>query len=143
MIPGGGYREPTYCADIFFDRDQTRDWQRLVCCKELLHLLDAEGNRVRTKEEIDHQIQRMVLPNEFQEMELDGSRVITDKIAIYFAVAVLFPFASREMLLPYYNDGRLTSEDIARMADIPERYALLVMSDTWPAIHSILLGKKK
>lgn len=28
------------CADIYYDRRQPIEWQRLACCKELLHILD-------------------------------------------------------------------------------------------------------
>jgi hypothetical protein len=140
VIPRGAYKDPVFCADIYYDINQTRDWQRLVCCKELIHLLDAERERVKTGEQITHQIQRMVLPTEFQEIATDGVRVFTDKVAIYFAVATLFPMAARELLRPAFEQGAITAEDIARLADIPERYALLVMSEQWPKIHSILVG---
>lgn len=141
VIPGIGYGEPTFCADIFFDRRQPDEWQRLVCCKELLHLLDSEGTKCATAPQIEHQISRMILPNEFQDIVADGVTVITDKIATYFAVAVLFPFAARQILMEPYRSGKLTLADVARMADIPERYALYVMHENWAQTHGLMLGE--
>ncbi len=139
IIPAAGYGEPTFCADIYYDKSQTSDWKRLVCCKELLHLLDPDTNKVKSKADFVRQVERIVLPPEFQEPVADGAKVLSDRVATYLAVAILFPWQARQLLLPPYVDGKLTLEDISRIADIPERYVALVLSDEWDTFHEIMI----
>lgn len=138
VIPGVGYGEPTFCADVYYDQSQSGDWKRLVCCKELLHILDNDHCRTNTEDAIEHQIERMILPEEFQNFHSESLGVQTDRLTIYYAVAVLFPWAARNLLVEPYEKGRLTVADIARIADIPERYAMLVMNTEWRRVHDIM-----
>ena len=34
----GVYADPIYRAEIYYAKNQSKDWQRLVICKELVHL---------------------------------------------------------------------------------------------------------
>lgn len=127
------------CADIYYASDLGSDWKRLVCCKELLHILDKETYRVKTPAEVKRLVERIVLPTEFQDPIKDGIGVITDRFAIYQAVAVLFPWATRELLLAPYKSQKLTVDDIAKMVDLPPRYVKLVMSDYWPDSYKTIV----
>jgi Zn-dependent peptidase ImmA (M78 family) len=138
VIPQAMYRDPIFCADIYYAKSQTKDWQRLVCCKELLHILDPEEQRVKNKEELRRQFERIVLPAEFQDPIKDGEKVTSDRVATYLAVAVLFPWATRELFRPSFQAGKLTLEDIARAVDIPVRYVALVMHDRWERFVSLM-----
>lgn len=44
----GSALRPGACADIYYDRRQPIEWQRLVCCKELLHLMDPDSYKTNT-----------------------------------------------------------------------------------------------
>lgn len=127
-------------ANIYYVKDDPTEWQRFVCCKELMHLLDPEGAQTGTLEEIDELAARIGLPPELQNPMADGVQANTDRFAELRAAAVLLPLAAREILLPAFQEGRITIGDIAALADIPGKYAGLVMSSIWPAVHEALLG---
>jgi hypothetical protein len=134
------YADPIRYVNIYYHKGHDSDWQRYICCKELLHLLDPESARTTTAADIDLLAEKIGLPPEMQDPLNDGLATNVDRAAEFRAAAVLLPFAARETLLPLYPD-RLSIDDIARMADIPRRYAAYVMSPFWPTVHAVLLGK--
>jgi hypothetical protein len=128
-------------ADITYAQQQEPEWQRLVCGKEVIHLVDPEGTRVAKQEDVDRLIEKIILPPDLQDPFNDGVHASTDRAAVIYATAVLFPFAARKILLPTYAEGRLSIPQIAELAEIPTRYAAIVMSDFWPEIHKMLTGE--
>lgn len=138
-LPALAYKEPCRCADIYYDGQQSDDWKRLVCCKELVHLFDPAGSTVKNKDDLRRQVEKIVLPSEFQDPVDDGLKVITDRLATYYAAAILLPLAARALLLPAIDDGKLTVEDVGRIADIPTRYAALVLSAGWAKLHPLMV----
>ncbi|HEY5047412.1 MAG TPA: hypothetical protein VII49_05275 [Rhizomicrobium sp.] len=127
-----------YCADIYFDRTMSDDWQRLVCCKELLHILDPEGCRVSTSDEVKRLFEKISLPEDMQDPLNDGHAANVDRLAIFQAVAILFPYATRELLMPKFQAGNLTIIDIARIVDLPLRYTSFVMNEVWANAYQAL-----
>ena len=85
----------------------------------------------------------MALSAEFESFTVEkregGPKVITDKLAVIYAVAIAFPWAVRSLVLPKVVDGTLNEADVARLVDLPLRYVRLVMSDYWPKIHESLV----
>ena len=135
----GVYGEPKRCANIYYHRGHTPDWQRFICCKEMLHLLDPKGAETSTPEQIDELAAKIGLPEYMQDPLADGFATNIDRLAEFRAAAVLLPFAARELLLAPLADGRLELSDIAQLADIPRKYAGLVMGPHWPQIHDMFL----
>jgi len=62
-------------VDIEYSKHLPIEWQRLVVCKELLHILDADSVRVSTPAAIHHLINRIVLPPDLSEPAKDGTRM--------------------------------------------------------------------
>jgi hypothetical protein len=89
-------------------------------------------------EDVHRLIEKIILPPELQDPFNDGVHARTDRIALIYAVAVLFPFGARKILLPKYTTGELSVPQIANLAELPARYVAIVMSETWPEIHKIL-----
>jgi hypothetical protein len=135
----GVYAEPIFCADIYFCKDEENDWRRLICCKELLHILDHDWAKARKPKEVRRLAEKIGLPRDMQQPLKDGVHVNTDRLAEYQAIAVLFPMAARDLLLQPLNAGQLTLNDIARLAEIPRRYAGFVMHEAWTAIYPLLI----
>lgn len=135
------YGDPERLVNIYFHRGHSLAWQRFIACKELVHVLDPDGSRVATPEDARRLAEKIGLPPEMQDPLNDGFATNTDRLAEWRATALLFPMACRELLMPAYRDGRLKLADIARLVDIPSRYAGFVMSDGWPAIYDILAGR--
>jgi hypothetical protein len=121
-------------ADITYAEQLPHEWQRLVCCKEMLHILDPMETRVTKPEDIESLIQKIILPADLQDPFSDGIHALTDRIAITYAAAVLFPLAARDLLV-----GKMPLPKIAELLEIPLRYAALIMSDGWPDVHKLLI----
>jgi hypothetical protein len=94
--------------------------------------------RASTPELVEQLVKKIVLAPEDQDPLHDGDQVNSDRRAIYQAVAVLFPWAARKLVMPAYKAGTLTVADIAKMVHLPTRYVQLVMSDVWPISHEWL-----
>lgn len=138
-IDKGDRCEVTYVADISFASTQALDWQRLVSCKELLHLLDAPDHRVATPEDVERLIEKIVLPPDLQDPIRDGMHATTDRTMRIIALAVLFPVAAVRALKKPFDDGKITLERIANLVELPPPYVALAMSDEWEEIHDILI----
>jgi hypothetical protein len=123
--------------DIDYPANLSKDWQRMVCAKELVHVLDPVDTRVMTEEAFEKLCERLVLPPEFHE-PIDGKQVWADRLAVYQAVALLFPWATRALLLRPYISKEINIEEIASLVDIPVRYAKLVMDELWEHLHKYL-----
>jgi hypothetical protein len=127
-------------ADITYSDKQPHEWQRLVCCKELLHLLDPENTRVAKDHDIEKLIEKIILPADLQDPFSDGIHALTDRVAITYAAAILFPLSARAKFIPRYNDGTLSLQTIAEALEIPVRHTALVLNDAWVTIHDMLVG---
>lgn len=130
-------------AGIFYAESLSDDWRRLVCCKELLHILDPEAWRAASEEEVRRLTERIVLPPEYQDALKDGLPTASDRIGILQAIAVLFPWEAREILLKAVAAGRLNEAEVARLVDLPQRYTALVMSEYWPDLYADLCAIAK
>jgi hypothetical protein len=133
------YGDTIRCANIYYHRGHSTDWQRFICCKELLHLLDPKGAETSSQEQIDELAAQIGLPQYMQDPLADGFATNIDRLAEFRAAAVLLPFAARELLLAPLSDGRLELSDIAQLSDIPRKYVGLVMGPNWPKIHDLFL----
>lgn len=136
----GVYADPKRCANIYYHRGHGSDWQRFICCKELLHLMDPLGAETSSMEQIDELASKIGLPEYMQDATVDGIATNIDRLAEFRAAAILLPYAAREQLLKPLAEQKLTLSDIAEMADIPRKYVGLVMSPGWNYIHQIFIG---
>ena len=128
----------TCVADIDISKNMDVRWQRIVSCKELLHMLDPPEAQVKSEDEIDHLVEKIILPAGLQDPVSDGYHVNTDRVAELQASAVLFPFAARNLFLKPFQEKKLPLAEIIRLTDLPPRYVAYVMSDIWPGIHELL-----
>lgn len=110
----------------------------MVCCKELVHLLDPADAYTRSPDAIDELADKIGLPPEQQDPMADGFAANVDRVAEFRAAAILLPKAARDLMIEQYRTGTLTLQDIARMADMPTRYVGLVMSPVWDSVHAML-----
>ncbi len=127
------------CADITYSTQEPPDWQRLICCKELLHVLDPAFSRVASRDQVERLIEKVILPPDLQDPFTDGIHAVSDRVAATYAAAVLFPMGARNILHPHVGK-RLKLEKVAEMAELPLRYVALVMSDFWPEIHECIVN---
>lgn len=128
-------------ADIYVSEELDVNWRRLVVCKELLHVIDPEICRVADNADVKRLIERIILPSDLQDPMEDGHKVWTDRFATYEALAVLFPWATRDLLLPKFKEGKLSIADIAQLVGLPNRYVTMVMSEIWAEAYPFLIAE--
>lgn len=138
--PSGVYSPPVLCAEIYYNLNQERRWRRLVCCKELIHILDRTPSRTTDQQGLEKLLRDMADPSKMTFVSADNVASWTDYFTEFHAIAVLFPIEAREVLLPAYRAGKMTLADISDRADLPEEVVGVVMSDQWPVIYSALNG---
>lgn len=126
------------CADITYARS-TNDQERLVCTKEMLHILDPERALVSSDPAIEALMEKIILPPDLVDYESDGIHALTDRVAVAQALAVLFPFAARAVLLEPYRTKKIDIDVIAELAELPPKYVSAVMNDNWESTHALLV----
>jgi hypothetical protein len=127
-------------ANIYYHRGHETDWQRFICCKELMHLLDPDAAHTNSTDAINQLAEKIGLPPYMQDPIADGLATNVDRLAEFRAAAIMLPMAARNLLQPKLHDGSITISDIAIMADIPRKYAAFVMSPTWDQVHELFLN---
>jgi hypothetical protein len=122
----------------------SNEMQRLVACKEVLHLFDPEHCQVKTPDDVKNLIEKIILPPELADATTEGDKVFTDRLAILQAVAVLFPISARNVLLSAYKTKdetkKLNIDQIAELAELPRNIVAMVMSDSWPSTLASVLN---
>lgn len=115
-------------AQIFWSSSITNNAdRRLICCKEILHVFDEDEHTARSIEAVGTLIDQIVIP---PSSGISAS-AMSDQIGMLHAVMVLLPRDALIELLPVVEAGRLSVEDVANLADIPEPYARLALSPVW------------
>ena len=127
------YAEPTFCSNICIARDLTAPWRRVVAAKELLHILDSEDEAAANEESVVKLINRMSQPFEFQN---ETRSSFSDKSRLVLAIGILVPKECRKWLKQIYELGQMTEEEIARIADIPDRYVPPLLDEGFEYLFS-------
>jgi hypothetical protein len=117
------------------------EMERLVSCKEMLHILDPDYLKASTLETVDRLISKIILPPEFSDPATDGEHANSDIIGIAHAIAVLIPLAAIEILRPALKAGKISIERIAEIAELPIFAVTVAMSDFWPDLHAHLVKR--
>ena len=137
----GVYADPTVRVDITYDSIQPTALQRLVCCKELLHIFDTNTQKTTKRVDVNKLISD--LSNGMKALDsFSGWSIhsLVDAITVLRAVAILFPMAARDTLIEPLNSGKISLSQISIYADLPEEFVTLVMSQSWNDLHSTILS---
>jgi len=100
---------------------------RMVCCKELLHILDNGTAIAESGQEVNELIDNIVLP---LEPNLPVP-TISDYTGLVRALKVLLPRDALYYLRPKVERGELTVSEVAMLAEIPDSWARLALSEKW------------
>jgi len=137
------YGDPVRMVNIYYHRGHSKDWQRLITCKESIHIMDPHWVCSTDVEAIGHLADSIGLPPVLQDPFKEDRRTLQDHVAELYAAAILLPWAAREVMMPLYLDGKLTIDDIARQADIPRKFASRVMLPGWERIYDHLTHRSE
>lgn len=128
------YGEPQLCTVIVYSELLPLDWQRVVCGKELIHVMDARVEHTRSADEINNLIVKLLGPLSTEDFGFADLIAAKDKFALYQALPVLFPDVAREKALAKLTAQEKTMQEIAAWASLPLPLTELVMSDAWPSL---------
>ena len=123
------YAEARQHVDILYAATLDPAWRRLVIVKELIHILDKEAHRIAAEGDLNDLIRRMSRRPELRDPM--NWHEASDKVGLFQALGILFPFAARQLIKPKYDDGLLAEEMIAHRAGIPDTFVSFLMSDDW------------
>lgn len=130
------YGEPKRMREIFINVRLPRERQRIAEVKESIHILDAIAQQTSTIEDINKMVAYAA-----KKVKLSADNgALADFIAFPQALAVLFPYECRRLLLPSYAQGKLSADEIAQVAELPEAYVELVMSPEWDDNYVFFVG---
>lgn len=135
------YGDPILRVDIYYDRALSREWKRVVCCKELLHILDHSTSKAATRSDCENLVAGMA------SMKMDGpfsaekAQAWSDQLMLFYAMAVLFPWDARNVIYEDYRRDPSKLGAIAKAADLPEIVVTFVLSDNWPKLYASVAGQ--
>ncbi len=117
--------------------------ERIVCCKELIHVLDPIRHRVSSPAQVKDLISKIALPADLVDPIVDGEHVWTDRIATLEAVAILFPLGARNVLYEKYMTERISLAWIAEQAELPVGMVKYAMNGDWPSTVNRLISRRR
>ncbi len=129
------YAPPVLVSVVVYCAQLSREWQRLVCVKELIHVLDRDIEKTGTCEEIEGLINRLLGPLSTEDFNLFDLMANKDRMALYQSLPILFPKKVRDI---YKSNGNYTAEKVAQDLCIPVWASEMVLSDGWDQLAILL-----
>ncbi|MQV98575.1 hypothetical protein GHK46_14915 [Sinorhizobium medicae] len=131
----GVYASPEFVTLIVYSSRLPIEWQRLVCCKELIHVCDSSVEQTNTEEEVQALLDKILGPLSTEDFGVADIMAAKDKFAIYQALAILFPLSAREEARDRIKRGFNDIDDVVAWTCLPKRMVEFVLSDEWPGIR--------
>ena len=128
------YSEPVFCSLIVYSSKISKEWQRLVACKEMMHILDVGSEKTHTLEGLDGLLNRLLGPLSSEDADIFDIMATRDRLAIYQAIPLLFPEGARLDAIERVESGVLTIQDVADRACLPLRFVALALTKEWPEL---------
>lgn len=135
----GVYAAPELHSIIAYNLGLSIEWQRVVCCKELVHIFDRDEERTNTPEHVVELAAKLLGPMSSEDFGIGEIMALKDKIAMYQSLPLLFPNAARSKALAAIAAGTHDAKSIAKQAVLPLSIVTLILSKDWPAISSHFL----
>lgn len=113
--------------------------QRLICCKELVHILDPKPFTVSTKEGVSDLIDRLLGKLIVDEITILDAKATFDRAGTYQALAVLFPQGYRDNFITEIDAHNMSIGRISEILELPSAYVQLVLSDEWEGLKQSIV----
>lgn len=124
---------------VFFNSNVSSQQQRIICCKELVHLYDNGDTVTRTATDFSKLVDDVVkMPLTISSSI--GTQGLADNIAIFYALAILFPDEARDDYRALFDADKVNYAEIAHDFDIPLKYVEFLMSSDWFVVRNMLIG---
>jgi hypothetical protein len=130
----GPYADPVLCSIIVYCNNMSVEWQRVICCKELVHVLDKTIEKTNTREAIEGLVTRLLGPLSTEDFGIMDIMASKDRLAIYVALGVLFPKAARVSAKAAIASSMESIETIAEKAVLPQSLIRLALTEEWDGL---------
>jgi hypothetical protein len=124
---------------IAYRTQLSMEMQRLVVCKEVLHVFEPPSVRTNDQLKVLALAEALMVKNGGEPGEGQAA-ALADNISKWNAVTVLFPFGYWEECFKAHKEGAMTLDEIADALEIPRSYVAVTMTDGWRAHREIFLG---
>lgn len=122
-------------ADVAYTTRVPLAMQRLICAKELLHICDVDGICARTREQVGSLVKEIGIPlTALVEIAKISPQLSSDHDGLLLAVALLMPKSARKILKQMLDRNLITISEIAALAEVPDPFVAVAMSDPWEMI---------
>lgn len=128
------YAQPDLHTIIAYNTNLPVSWQRVVCCKELVHIFDRKEERTNTPEHVVELAEKILGPMSSEDFGFGDVMALKDKIALYQSLPLLFSNTARNAAITSIGEGRQTEKSVADAAALPLPLVKLMLSDEWPGI---------
>ena len=138
--PTGSAMMSTKHSAVIYSTRLAPEWQRLVCCKELIHVLDPEPVRTTSKDEVLQLIEKMSSKTPIFASTPNHLGVFVDKIAEWQAVSIMFPYGMWEEVYERHTKHGLKCQQIASWLELPHEKVEVVLNDIWKHMYHTILS---
>ncbi|MGA8169563.1 MAG: hypothetical protein WB816_01805 [Methylocystis sp.] len=130
----GLYGDTELVSIIVFCSKLEVSWQRMICCKEMVHILDDDAEKTDTLEELDGLLTRLLGPLSTGDFNIFDIMATKDRLALYQAIPLLFPMTARNNAVEKLKRGECSVADIAEAAVMPKQLIEIALRDEWPRL---------
>lgn len=131
------YQTAKDVARIVIAKNQSLCWQRLVYCKEMIHLCDKDYFRTN-KESIEKLAENLLFPGGWETAGDEKIESTKDMLTIYQAVMLLAPEDTVDHFRPKFISGELSRLELANIYRIPEYYIDLLFAPEFGSMRDRL-----
>lgn len=132
------YGQPILVTLIVYSQNVSLEWQRMISCKELIHVCDSAAAKTDTRAEVDSLLEKLLGPLSTEDYGLADFQTSVDRLALYQALGLLFPLGARAQALKQIKDGNATVDEIVTWAVVPKPLILMALTDEWPGVFEAL-----
>ena len=116
-------------ARVVYSSELTKKMRNVVCCKELLHILDQDDDMASSR----HGVQRLIEDLRLSTLADLPATVRSDQSGSLHALMILFPRDYLYTVRQSYEAGEVTAEDISEAVQLPLPYVRVALSAQWQA----------
>lgn len=136
----GLYAEPLLVTLVPYNANDPLEWQRVVCCKEMMHIFDSDLERTDTEEEVPEFLDKLLGPLSTDDFGVADFMAAKDKVALYQSLPLLLPKAALQIARQAVREGEKTADEVAEWARIPVILVRMMLEDEWDTINGALVG---
>lgn len=135
----GVYALPNFVSLIVYNQNLSLEWQRVACCKELVHVCEKGVEKTNTQEAVTGLVDKLVGDYSRDDYSIYDYMAVMDRLGLYVAVGLLFPSAAREQAVSAVNSNSRSMSEIAEWVCLPEALVALALQPKWPDLLLNLL----